>query len=140
MNASIGDGMAALGLAGGIFGYLFLKYRIRQRQIDIIHHERMAAMEKGITLPELTLEEPRPDQTVVPILGMILLTLSLGAMIVLYMNLPATPHGFWVSRLPFYVVLQTPSHGLWASPLPFTFMGLGLIAYHFSQVRPRRQQ
>ena len=47
MNASIGDGMAALGLAGGIFDYLYLKYRIRQRQIDILHHERMAAMEKG---------------------------------------------------------------------------------------------
>ena len=66
MNASIGDGMAALGLAGGIFDYLYLKYRIRQRQIDILHHERMAAMEKGITLPELKLEEPRPDHRTQP--------------------------------------------------------------------------
>jgi hypothetical protein len=85
----------------------------------------MAAMEKGIPLPEFPLEparerhQPDPDN-VIPILGTVLLSLSVGAMIVLYLNLPARSHGFWVS------------------PLPFTLLGMGLIAFHFLQAKPRR--
>ena len=124
MSYTIGDGMVALALAGGVVGYLYVKHRSRQERIEVIHQERMAAMEKGIPLPEFPLEQARerrpPDPTVVPILGTVLMSLSVGTMIVLYLNLPAASHGSWVA------------------PLPFSFLGVGLIAYHFLQAKPRR--
>ena len=124
MNYTIGDGMVALALAGGIVGYLYVTHQSRQKKIEIIHQERLAAMEKGIPLPEFPLEPVRerhdPDpNNVIPILGTVLSSLSLGAMIVLYLNLPA------------------PSHG-WIAPLPFTFLGAGLIAFHFLKGEPGR--
>jgi hypothetical protein len=124
MSYTIGDGMVALALAGSIVGYLFMKHQSRQKRIEIIHQERMAAMEKGIPLPEFPLEPARerrpPDPTVLPILATFLLSLSVGAMIVLYFNLDA------------------PSHGIWVAPLPFTFLGVGLIAFHFLKGEPGR--
>ena len=68
MSYTIGDGMVALALAGGIVGYLYVKHQSRQKRIEIIHQERMAAMEKGIPLPEFPLEparerhQPDPDR------------------------------------------------------------------------------
>ena len=118
MSYSIGDGLVALALAGGIVGYLYLKHQARRSRIEIIHQERMAAMEKGIPLPEFPLEPAQerhrtdPDN-VIPILGTVLSSLSVGAMIALYLNLPA------------------PSHSMWIAPLPFAFLGVGLIAFHF---------
>ena len=124
MSYTIGDGMVALALAGGIIGYLYVRHRSRQKLIEIVHQERMAAMEKGIPLPEFPLEPARerrqPDPTVLPILGTVLLTLSVGAMIVLYLNRPAADHGMWVS------------------PLPFAFLGVGLIAFHLLQAKSGR--
>ncbi len=123
MSYTIGDGMVALALAGDIVGYLYLRHKTRQKKIEIIREERMAAMEKGIPLPEFPLEparDPRPDpDNVIPILGTVLSTLSVGAMIVLYLNVPA-PSSFWVS------------------PLPFTFLGVGLIAFHLLTREPGR--
>lgn len=116
MSYTIGDGMVSLALAGGIIGYLYMRYQSRQKRIEIIHEERMAAMEKGIPLPEFPLEpvqERRPDPTVLPILGTVLLTLSVGTMIVLYLNVPA------------------PQQSIWVAPLPFAFLGVGLITFHF---------
>ncbi len=124
MSYSIGDGLVSLALAAGIVGYLQVTHRSRQKRIEIIHQERMAAMEKGIPLPELPLdpsqERRQPDPTVLPILGTVLLTLSIGTMIVLALNLPA------------------PSNRFWVAPLPFAFLGAGLIAFHFSQAKPGR--
>ncbi len=124
MSYTIGDGIVTLALAAGIVGYLQVIHRSRQKRIEIIHQERMAAMEKGIPLPEFPLEPARerrpPDPTVLPILGTVLLSLSVGTMIVLYLNDPA------------------PSHSFWVSPLPFAFLGVGLIAFHFLQAKPRR--
>ena len=123
MSYSIGDGMVALALAGGIVGYLYIKHQSQQRRMEIVHQERMAAMDKGIPLPELPLEPSqenrRPDPDVLPILGTVLLTLSLGTMVVLS-NDAAGAHGFWVA------------------PLPFAFLGAGLIAFHFLQTKPGR--
>jgi hypothetical protein len=122
---TIGDGLVALALAGGIVGYVYIKYRYRQKRMEIVHQERLAAMDKGIPLPEFPLEIERhfPDPAagaVLPILGLVLFSLSLGAMIVLYLNLSA------------------PSHSFWISPLPFAFLGVGLIAFHFSKANPWR--
>jgi hypothetical protein len=124
MSYTIGDGMVTFALAGSIIGYLYMKHQSRQKRIEIIHQERMAAMEKGIPLPEFPLEPARehrpPDPTVLPILGTVLLSLSVGTMIVLALILEASSHGFWVA------------------PLPFTFLGVGLIAYHYLLAKPGR--
>jgi hypothetical protein len=124
MSNSIGDGIATLAVAGSIVSYLFMKHHSRQKRLEIIHQERMAAMEKGIPLPEFPLDTPRerrpPDQRVLPILGVVLATLAIGTMIVLALNPPAESHGFWVA------------------PLPFAFLGVGLIVCHFLLARPGR--
>ena len=114
---TVGDGLVALALAGGIVSYLFIKNATRQKRMEIIHQERMAALDKGIPLPEFPLDlmEEKPRQTdvpVLPILGIILSTLSIGTMIVLYLTMPPDSR-FW-----------------WVSPLPFVFMGIGLILFH----------
>ncbi len=124
MSYTIGDGMVTLALAASLIGYLYMRHQSRQKRIEIIHQERMAAMEKGIPLPEFPLEPTRerrpPDPTVVPILGTVLLSLSVGTMIVLALT------------------LEAPSHAFWVAPLPFTFLGVGLIAYHYLLAKSRR--
>lgn len=117
MDYTVGDGMVALALAAGIVGYLYVTRRSRLKRLEMIHQERLVAMEKGIPLPEFPLEPVKqpgvPDPTVVPILGTVLLSLSVGTMLVLFFNHAARESGFWVS------------------PLPFAFLGVGLLAFHF---------
>jgi hypothetical protein len=117
MSYTVGDGTVVLALAAGVVGYVYVKNQTRRKRLEIIHQERLVAMEKGIPLPEFPLEparDPRPDpNNVIPILGTVLLSLSVGTMIVLYRTLEAAEHGFWVS------------------PLPFAFLGAGLLAFHF---------
>ena len=124
MSYTIGDGIVTFALAGSIIGYLYMKHQSRQKRIEIVHRERMAAMEKGIPLPEFPMESARerrpPDPTVLPILGTVLFSLSVGTMIVLALILEASSHGFWVA------------------PLPFAFLGVGLIAYHYLLAKPGR--
>lgn len=123
MSYTVGDGTVVFGLAAGIVGYLYVKHLSRQKRLEIIHQERMAAMEKGIPLPEFPLEPTRDhsqDANVLPILGTVLFSLSLGTMIVLYLTLEDKSHIFWVT------------------PLPFAFLGMGLIAFHFLKSEPRR--
>jgi len=116
MSYTVGDGMVVLALVGGVVGYVYIKHQSRRRRLEIIHQERLVAMEKGIPLPEFSREpgNPRvPDPNVLPILGTVLLSLSLGTMIVLY----------WT--------LEAEEHGLWVSPLPLAFLGAGLLAFYF---------
>ena len=125
MSYTIGDGMVMIALSGGIVGYLYMRYSGRQKRMEIIHQERMAAMEKGIPLPEIPMElrepGPRPpDPYVLPILGIVLSTLSVGAMIVLFLLRPAV------------------STALWVTPLPFAFLGAGLLAFNYLKGEPRR--
>ncbi len=116
-STTVGDGMVALALSAGIVSYLYFRHQGRQKKLDIIHQERLAAMERGIPLPEFPLEPDgarrSTEAPVIPILGMVLFTLSIGAMISLYLLLPAASHSFWVA------------------PLPFAFLGGGFIAFHF---------
>jgi hypothetical protein len=118
MSYTVGDGTVVLALAAGVVGYIYVQHQTRRKRLEIIHQERLVAMEKGIPLPEFPLEPTRnqqgPDPTgVLPILGTVLLSLSVGTMIVLYRTLEPAERGFWVS------------------PLPFAFLGVGLLTFHF---------
>ena len=123
--ASIGEGMGALALAGGIVGYLFVTHQTKQKRLEIIHQERLIAMEKGIPLPELPLEPATnaggmDSQRVLPILGIVLLSLAAGAMVMMYL------------------VLTGENHRLWVAPLPFLFLGVGLIAFDLMSRKSER--
>jgi hypothetical protein len=123
MSYTVGDGTVVLALAAAFVGYLYVKHLSRQKRLEIIHQERLAAMEKGIPLPEFPLEpvrDRRGDAYVLPILGTVLFTLSLGTMVVLYLTLPRESHIFWVT------------------PLPFAFLGGAFIAFHFLKGEPGR--
>jgi hypothetical protein len=120
MSYTVGDGTVTFALVAGVIGYLYVKHLGRQKKLEVIHQERMAAMEKGIPLPEFPLEperdRSRAEAPVLPILGTVLATLSLGTMIVLYITLEADVRHFWIT------------------PLPLTFLGVGLITFHFLKV------
>jgi len=123
MSYSIGDGMVTLALAAGIVGYVYITHRTRLRKLEMIHQERLVAMEKGIPLPEFPLEPEkvrRNDPTILPIMGIVFFSLSLGAMIMLYLSLPERSHSFWIA------------------PLPLGFLGLGLVAFHFLKIHSGR--
>ncbi len=115
MSFTVGDGSVVLALAAGVVGYFYVKHQSRRKRLELIHQERLVAMEKGIPLPEFPLEPARNphNANVLPILGTVLLSFSVGAMIVLYRTLEAAAHEFWVS------------------PLPIAFLGVGLLAFHF---------
>jgi hypothetical protein len=113
MSYTIGDGIVAIALAAGIVGYMWVVHQTRRRRLEIIHQERLVAMEKGIPLPEFPLEQvPQTSYSsyVIPILGIVLLSLSIGTMIVIYFT--ATNREFWVA------------------PMPFAFLGVGLLTFH----------
>ena len=117
MGHSIGDGIVTLALAAAFLGYFYFKFRAKQHRLDIIHQERLAAMDKGIPLPELPIDPPeairRPDPRVPLILGIVLLAVGGGSMIALHF------------------VAEMARGGFWTLPLPVALVGLGLMLYHF---------
>lgn len=122
MAHSIGDGIIVAALAALAFGYLNLKFRTRIRRMEIVHQERLIAIEKDFPLPELSLDPPlpppAPDPHVPLILGVVLLAFGGGSMI----------------ALRFYD--EPSAQRLWVMPLPVALIGLGLILI-YPLIRPR---
>src|SRR3954465_11493692 len=87
MGHSIGDGIIATALAAAFPGYFYFKHPGRRRRLEVLHQERMAAMDKGIPLPELPLDTATvgkpPDPRAYLIHGIVWTTLAVGAMITL---------------------------------------------------------
>jgi hypothetical protein len=97
--------------------HLVMSHQRERRKLEIIHQERLVAIEKGVPLPELPLEPPsaatgHPSWDTGPLfIGVTLGTLGLGTMA-----------AFMLTRdLSDYMFL----------PLPFVFMGVGLSLYYF---------
>lgn len=117
MDHSIGDGIIVASLSAAFIAYYYFRHKEKLRRLELIHQERLAAMDKGIPLPELPIDPPAressaTDPHAVLMHGIVWLALSIGGMIVLYLNLAADVHGFWVA------------------PLPLTFLGIGLMLYY----------
>jgi hypothetical protein len=117
MGHSVGDGIIVAAIAVAFVAYLYFRHIERQRRLEIVHQERLAAMDKGIPLPEFPLDPPKvprpPDPRAPLIHGIVWLTLGGGAMLALRLigpqeNLPA----------------------LWPLPLPIALLGLGLMLYY----------
>src|SRR5579863_3703234 len=107
------------GWAGMWMGLGYLRQRSRDRRLEMMHQERMAAMEKGVPLPELPDLDPpsrrsrerNPDSGLKG--GIICAAVGLGAV------------------LAFYLSPDPDLHEVWSLPLPLVFIGLGLVLYHY---------
>jgi hypothetical protein len=110
------EALIVLALTLGFLGYQYLKRRERQHRMEILHAERLAAMDKGIPLPELPFDPPPeawkrpPDRTVPLVMGIVFAALGFGSMLMLAFVAPDKPY--------------------WAVPLPIALMGLGLVLYY----------
>jgi hypothetical protein len=117
MGDTIGDGIVVAALAAAFVAYLYFRHVERQRRLEIVHQERLAAMEKGIPLPELPLDPPRigraPDPRAPLIHGIVWSALGGGAMLALRLMGP----------LPSGAVL-------WPLPLPLALLGVGLMLFY----------
>lgn len=116
MAYSTGDAMVVTALTAGVVGYLYLRSQDRRRRMEIVHAERLAAMDKGIPLPELLLDPPArerrpPDPRAPLIIGIVLAAFGFGSMAAF--SLAA---GF---------------RQLWPMPLPVALMGVGLALYYY---------
>jgi hypothetical protein len=117
MGHSIGDALIVAALAAAFIGFYYFRHRERQRRLETVHQERMAAMDKGIPLPELPIDPPRtprpPDPHTPLIMGIVWLALGGGAMISLAL-LPAAEKQMY-----------------WPLPLPLALLGVGFLLYYF---------
>jgi hypothetical protein len=125
MGHSIGDGLTALALVGGLVAWLYLKSRERQDRLRVVHQERMAAMEKGIPLPELGLDSPKmpaapPDPRAILLHGIVWTAFGVGGVAALALNARFNNGPEW-----------------WPMPVPLVLLGLGLILYYVLASRPR---
>jgi hypothetical protein len=116
MAYSTGDGIVVTALTAGVVGYLYLRSQDRRRRLEIVHAERLAAMDKGIPLPELALDPPArerrpPDPRAPLIIGIVLAAFGIGSMIAFSL----------VDRF----------RPAWPMPLPIAFMGAGLALYYY---------
>jgi hypothetical protein len=106
-----------------IFVNSLLHRRAQRQRLELIHQERLAAMDKGIPLPELPVDpppqlppwmRPQPMDPHLPLLfGILLLCGGLGGVVALI------------------VIDNQKLRELWSLPFPFALMGLGLIFYYF---------
>jgi hypothetical protein len=117
MEHSFGDGIIVAALAAAFVAFLYFRHVGRQRRLEIIHEERLAAMEKGIPLPEFPIDPPtvrRPPDPRAPLLhGIAWLALGGGGMAALRLFNPL-PNG----------------PALWPLPLPLALLGIGLILFY----------
>lgn len=127
MNApnSYPDALIVIALAALLGWYLYLRQKERQRRLEVIHQERLAAMDKGIPLPELPLEAPQHRAPMDPreylIHGLVWLGLGLGTM---------------------GAFLLFPIHfngaSAWPLPLPLVMLGGGLVLFYVLASRRAR--
>src|SRR5687768_9610713 len=111
------EALIVASLAAVFVAWLYFRHRERQQRVEVVHRERLAAMEKGIPLPELPLDPPRVPRPVDPraplLHGIAWTAIGLGAMVALGVT-QLWPHG--------------PS--LWPLGLPLLLLGLGLMLYY----------
>jgi hypothetical protein len=117
MGYTVGDGIIVATLAAAFVAYLYFRHAERQRRLEIVHQERLAAMDKGIPLPEFPIDPPRvptpPDPRAPLLHGIVWSALGGGGMLALRLIAP----------LPDAPVL-------WPLPLPLALLGIGLMLYY----------
>ena len=113
--------MIVIALAAAAIAYMLFKHRERQRRLELVHQERLAAMDKGFPLLELPIDLPRrpPDPRAPLVHGIVWSAFGVGGMLALRLvGLPGGPP-------------------LWPLPLPLALLGAGLILYYVLVSRAR---
>ena len=121
MGHSVGDGLIVIAVAAAGIAYMLFKHRERQRRMELVHQERLVAMDKGFPLPELPIDPPRraPDPRAPLVHGIVWVAFGVGGMLALRLvGLAGGPP-------------------LWPLPLPMALLGAGLILYYVLVSRPR---
>ena len=115
---TLGDAYIVIAIAMAFVAWLYFRHVERQRRLEIVHQERLTAMEKGIPLPELPLDPPQGGALTNPraplIHGLVWTALGWGSVVALIIFGPL-PNGMTI----------------WPLPLPLAFLGVGLILYYF---------
>jgi hypothetical protein len=105
--------VVAAAVVAGFIAFRQIKSREWQRRMEIIHAERLVAMDKGIPLPELPLDPPKIDEPQDPrgliFIGILLIAVGVGAMIGLGVLDPR----------------------LWGIGLPVTLLGFGFLLFYW---------
>lgn len=109
---SFPDALIVLALAGALVAWLYFRNKERQRRMDIVHQERLIAMEKGFPLPELPSEPTKApdDPREMLVHGVAWVAMGLGGMLALGLT------GMTVNGTP-----------LWPLPMPLLLLGVGLM-------------
>ena len=109
-------------LAAVFVAWLFLRHKAQQRRMEIVHAERLAAMDKGVPLPELPVEPAKapPDPRAPLLHGIVWFSLGLGGVVALLLMGPL-PDG----------------QAVWMMPMPLVYLGAGLILYYVLGPRKR---
>jgi hypothetical protein len=114
---TIADAYIVIALAAVWIAYMYFKHVENKRRLEIIHQERLAAMDKGIPLPELPLDPAKlpkgPDPRTMLMHGIAWTAMGLGGCIALFVIGPM-PNGTTI----------------WPLALPLLFLGFGLILYY----------
>jgi hypothetical protein len=115
MGRTVGDALIVAALAAALVTHLYFRHVERRRRLEIVHQERLVAIEKGIPLPELPLDPPRvpkpPDPRAPLMHGVVWSALGGGAMLALRLIGP-----------------QANAPALWS--LPLALLGVGLMLYY----------
>lgn len=109
---SFADALIVLALTGAVVAWLYFRNKERQRRMEIVHQERLVAMEKGFPLPELPSEPAKAPKSPRELLihGVAWVAMGSGGALAL--------------RLTAMNINGTPA---WPLPLPLLLLGLGLI-------------
>jgi hypothetical protein len=109
---TLADAVIVLALVGAFVVWVLLRHKDRRRRLDMVHQERLAAMEKGIPIPEWPSDPPKApaDPRLMLVHGVTWIAFGLGGMIALRMT-----------------ALQVNGTLLWPLPLPLLLLGVGLV-------------
>ena len=115
MGYTVADASVVATIAAAFVVWVYFRHIERHRRLEILHQERVAAMEKGIPLPELEVAPRKGPDPRAPLMhGIAWTALGVGGVASLLIMGPL-PNGQIV----------------WPAPLPLAFLGFGLILYYY---------
>lgn len=112
---TLADALIVIALTGALVAWLYLRHKERQRRMEIVHQERLVAMDKGMPLPELPGEPVKPpaDPRNMLVHGIAWVSMGLGGILALRLT-----------------AMQVNGTALWPLPLPLLFLGVGLVLFY----------
>jgi hypothetical protein len=116
-----------------IWGRQYLKLRKRHEEREMLHRERMLAMEKGIPLPEFPTLAEEPEGSLLDYVSgstkNVIPKMTLGCGLILVFG--------GVGMVAAFLIAPDPDmHQVWSAGLIPGFIGIGFILYYLLTRRP----